>query len=179
MKRVITYLLTALLLLNVLGYYGLFLGLKYQHTISLTHRLDENNYKEAETFTLKVPLSVPYSSNTAYERMDGEFEHQGEFFRLVKQKLLNDTLYIVCIKDIRSKHIKQALAEYVKTFGDHPIQSKSTDTVPLFIKDYLVPVSPVGLSLPAIDFSFSFPIPANEDLTHLLSLSVTSPPPEA
>ena len=36
-----------------------------------------------------------------YERVNGEFEHNGEFFKLVKQKLENDTLNIVCIKDHR------------------------------------------------------------------------------
>jgi hypothetical protein len=177
MKKVTTYLLMVLLFLNVLGYYGLFLGLKYQTSAALTQRLDRDQYYDRETVTLKVPLTVPYQSATEYVRVNGEFEHEGEVFRLVKQKLANDTLYIVCIKDIRSKHIKKALADYVKTFSDQPTQSKSSDnTVPSFIKEYIV--ATFGSGTTAFYNVTSFPIPENEDLTHLLSRSVTSPPPE-
>jgi hypothetical protein len=85
----------------------------------------KNVTANSETVTLKVPVAIPYLQNTDFERVNGEFEHNGEFFRLVKQRFASDTLYIVCIKDTRSKHIKQALAEYVKTFSDHPVTSTS------------------------------------------------------
>lgn len=177
MKKVISYLLAVLLLLNVLGYYGLFLGLKYQHSESFTQRLDEERYSHSETVTLKVPVAIPYLQNTDFERVNGELEYNGEFFRLVKQRFASDTLYIVCIKDTRSKHIKQALAEYVKTFSDHPVTSKSSDTLPSFIKDYLSHTFSIYHTTDSWSNTFLFP--ANEALTHFLSLSVSSPPPKA
>lgn len=177
MKKVISYLLAVLLLLNVLGYYGLFLGLKYQHSESFTQRLDEERYSHSETVTLKVPVAIPYLQNTDFERVNGELEYNGEFFRLVKQRFASDTLYIVCIKDTRSKHIKQALAEYVKTFSDHPVTSKSSDTLPSFIKDYLSHTFSICHTTDG--WSYTFLLPTNEASTHfLLSLSVSSPPPK-
>jgi hypothetical protein len=176
MKKVISYLLALLLLLNVLGYYGLFLGLKYQHAESFTQRLDEERYRHSEIVTLKVPVAIPYLQNTDFERVNGEFEYKGEFFRLVKQRFASDTLYVVCIKDIRSKHIKQALAEYVKTFSDHPVTSTS-DTLPSFIKDYISHTFSIGHTTDGWCYTFLFP--TNEALTHFLSLSVLSPPPKA
>ncbi len=63
---------------------------------------------------------------------------KGEFYRLVKQKYQNDTLFMVCIKDHASKRIEQAVTDYVKTFTDKPIDTKHSGKVNTnFIKDFL------------------------------------------
>ncbi|HEX6890362.1 MAG TPA: hypothetical protein VF141_06710, partial [Chryseolinea sp.] len=124
MKKIIAIFLVLLLLFNALGFYGLFIGLRYKNEIDLVQRLDNDQYLEEQTVTLKVPMTLPYHLDSEYERVDGEIEHDGEFYRLVKQKLQKDTLYIVCIKDQGSKRIKQALADYVKTFTDKPADAK-------------------------------------------------------
>jgi hypothetical protein len=177
MKKIISYLLAALLLLNVMGYYGLILGVKYQHIQSITQRLDQDRYRSDETVTIKVPVAIPYLLDTEYERVDGEIEYNGEFFRLVKQKFANDTLHIVCIKDNRSKHMKQALAEYVKTFSDQPVNSKSATTLPSPIKDYIP--NDFSLATAALGWSRSFRFYTNDDFNYHHSLSVLSPPPQA
>lgn len=137
MKKVFSILLVVLLLLNVMGYYGFFLGLKYQHAQQITQRLDSENYSQAETVTFTIPLAVPYYGSTGYQRVNGEVEHRGEFYRLVKQKLQKDTLYIVCIKDVRSKHIQKALKDYVRTFADQSAEKSGAKNLPSFIKDYM------------------------------------------
>lgn len=136
MKKAVSICLVVLLLLNVLGYYGLFMGLKYNNTLSVTSRIDAQDYDESETVTLKIPLSVPYYGDTDFERVDGEIEHGGQFYRLVKQKLQKDTLHIVCIRDTRAKHIHEALTDYVSTFADQSAERSSTKTIQSFIKDY-------------------------------------------
>ncbi len=114
--------LIILLLLNVWGYYGVFLGLQVQNNREMVQRLDEENYINSETMVIKVPLSVPYGSGSQeFQRVQGQFEFKGEYFQLVKQKLQGDTLLIVCIKDQQSKVLHQALASYVKTFTDKPV----------------------------------------------------------
>lgn len=139
MRKLISIVLIGLLLFNVLGYYGLFLGLRYQNTQQFTYRLDADDYNEAEAVTIKIPVSIPYSvESNDYERVDGEFEYQGEFYRLVKQRHAHDTLYVVCIKDHQTKRINQALTDYVKTFNDSPGGAgHAASTLPSFIKDYL------------------------------------------
>ena len=140
LKKLTTILLTALLLLHVLGYYGVFVGLQYQNDQALIQRLDNDTYNTDETVTLRIPLSVPYVDNDAeYQRVDGEFEHQGELYRMVKQRLSQDTLYVVCIKDHQGNRISHALKNYVRTFAD----DKATDgkaparTFTSFSKDYM------------------------------------------
>jgi hypothetical protein len=129
-----------LFLLNALGFYGVFLGLQFKYAQEANDLLDEEQYSGADAMTFRVPLTVPYSTyQQDYERVSGEFEHDGEVYRLVKQKLLRDTLYIVCVKDIKSKKINQALIDYVKTFTDKPVNAKqqSGKQVLSFMKDYL------------------------------------------
>lgn len=136
MKKIVSVFLVALFLLNVMGYYGLFLGLEYKNSMRVTDRINGDVYDESETITLKIPLVVPYYGDTEFERVDGEIEHEGEFYRLVKQKLEKDTLHVVCIRDTRAKHIHKALADYVSTFADQSADRSAAKTIPSFIKDY-------------------------------------------
>ena len=145
MRKAVSIVLVTLLLFNALGFYGVFLGLRLKSAQDLVQRLDLNDYKETETITLKVPVSLPYTSGKdQYERVNGEVELYGEFFHLVKQKLSQDTLYIVCIKDGQSKKIIKALNDYVKTFSDKSDSGKTTGKIfQTIIKDYL----PVSLAI--------------------------------
>lgn len=175
MMKVVSILLVVLLLLNVMGYYGFFLGLKYQHAQELTQRLDSENYSKSETVTFRIPLVVPYYGDTGYQRVNGEIEHHGEFYRLVKQKLQKDTLYIVCIKDVRGKHIQKALKDYVKTFADQSAEKSGTKNLPIFIKDYV----PASFSLFASAHGWSLVLyyhEVNGFLSNPFSGSLTPPP---
>lgn len=140
MRQVSAILLTFILLINVLGFYGIFEGLNYQNKKRIIQRLDDQRYDESQAITLKVPITIPYATNSkGYERVDGDFEYQGEFYHLVKQRLENDTLYVVCIKDANSKKIHQALNDYVKTFTDKPIDNHSSGKIlNTFLKDFLI-----------------------------------------
>lgn len=177
MKKAVSIFLTAILLLNVMGYYGLFLGLRYENSLRIIQRLDADNYNSEETITLKVPLSIPYYGNTDFERVDGEIEHKGEFYRLVKQKFEKDTLYIVCIKDVKSRQIKQALTKYVKTFSDQPSDQSNTKTVHTFIKDYIATTFSLGNS--STGWSLSIVHHTAEARIFSPYFLIISPPPEA
>ena len=122
-----------------MGYYGVFLGLQYTNDMNMIQRLDADDYSASETVTIKVPLTVPYAAaSKSFERVDGKFEHKGEFYRLVKQRLADDTLYVVCIKDRQNKRINEAMSTFVKTFTDKPVDQHSSSKIVInFIKDYI------------------------------------------
>ncbi len=128
-----------LFLLNVLGYYGLFMGLELANQREMQSLFDDHNFVPEQEITIKVPITIPYATDSReFTRVDGEFEHEGEVYRMVKQRYISDTLYIVCVKDNTSKEIKQALADYVKSFTDKPSSEKgNTKNVQSFIKDYI------------------------------------------
>ena len=122
-----------------MGYYGVFLGLQYENDRTMIQRLDAEDYSSSETVTIKIPLTVPYAVDSrSFERVDGKFEHKGEFYRLVKQRLAGDTLYVVCIKDHHNKRINEAMSSFVKTFTDKPVDQHSGSKIVInFIKDYI------------------------------------------
>lgn len=140
MRKLISIVFISLFLLNVLGYYGLFFGLQYRNSQKMNSQLDADNYMEEEAITIKVPITIPYATDSKdFERVSGEFEYNGEYYRLVKQRLTRDTLHIVCVKDHQGKRIHQALASYVETFTDKPVDSQhsSSKSTTDLIKDYL------------------------------------------
>jgi len=122
-----------------MGYYGVFLGLRYKNDKDMTLRLDAEDYTKSEAITIKIPISIPYAADSkSFERVDGKFEYKGEFYRLVKQKLSQDTLYVVCVKDHKTKLIDEAMTSFVKTFTDKPADTHSNSKITIrFIKDYV------------------------------------------
>jgi hypothetical protein len=149
-KRIISIGLIILLLFNVLGFYGVFMGIRYSHQQSLIEKFNDEDYTSLETVTIKIPITIPYAAEQQdYQRVDGEFEHQGEFYRLIKQKLSNDTLYVVCAKDHENKRIHKALADYVKTFTDDASNNDHHQSKVLnsFSKDYISTTFQISSSL--------------------------------
>ncbi|MBK5279649.1 MAG: hypothetical protein JJE09_12380 [Bacteroidia bacterium] len=178
MKKHLTLFLLFLFLLNMLGYYGVFLGMQVQTTMQMRHKFDDQNYSHQEVI-FKIPLAIPYSTDSKeYTRVDGEFEHNGDVYRLVKQRLQSDTLYIVCIKDNTSKRINQALEDYVKTFTDKPYSSKGkSKSFNNLIKDFLTTSLSIEKQNSGWEKVFDFfPI---EICSDLITLSHTGPPPRA
>jgi hypothetical protein len=177
-KKIVSILLIFLLLFNALGFYGLFIGLRYKSKLDLVQRLDKQQYSEDETITLKIPIAIPYQMGTEYERIDGEIEHHGEFYRMVKQKLESDTLYVVCIKDHESKRIKQALTDYVKTFTDEPVDAKHNGkNFTSFIKDFL----PTSIQITEVSFGWNHTVDVNTSFKFFYDRSIVifSPPPQS
>lgn len=138
LRRISAILFIALLFFNVLGYYGVFVGLQYTHDREVIRRLNADNYKESETITIRIPLTIPYAVDSrGFERVDGKFEYRGVFYRMVKQRLAGDTLLVVCLKDPQSKQINEAFISLVKTFVDRPTDNKeNSKSFSCFIKDY-------------------------------------------
>jgi hypothetical protein len=137
-KRLVAIVVLNIFLLNVLGYYAVLLGLKAASGDDLTERLNSDMYDLGATVTFKVPLAVPYGTDSkSYERVDGEFEKDGEIYRLVKQRLYQDTLYIVCIKDEKTSKINSALEDFVQSFAGHEDDTQQKTSSPGFIKDYV------------------------------------------
>jgi hypothetical protein len=140
MRKGVAITMLIVFLLNVLGYYGVFVGLRLRNVQELVQKLDDNRYEASETSTFKIPVTIPYYTDSdEFERVDGEFEHNGDIYRLVKQRLYQDTLHIVCIKDQESKNINQVLTDYVKTFTDKTENAKQGSKTVQFslIKDYI------------------------------------------
>ena len=125
MKRIFAIFFLLVFLFNVGGYYLVFWTLRLDANQRLSQKLDQNQYDNQDTYLFKIPLTLPYGLNQeGYQRVNGSFEHQGEYYKLVKQKHNNDTLYVICIKDLEEKKIANALADYTKLSNDIPASSQ-------------------------------------------------------
>ena len=138
-KRLISIAFVLLLLLNVMGYYGLFVGLEYRNDVAMNRRFESNQYSESRTVTIKIPLVVPYfGSSDEFQRVDGKFEHEGHIYRLIKQRYSNDTLTVVCYRDLQDGKLNEAFTDYVKTFRGNSNEDSSNSKLTItLIKDYL------------------------------------------
>ena len=115
----------------------MFWVLRYQANRDLQQHLDAFDYPEDQAVTIKIPLTLPYQLNReGFERLAGEFEYHGEFYKLVKQKLENDTLSIVCIKDHKEKQLVSTMIDFVKLSSDLPATSNMMKLLGNFLKEY-------------------------------------------
>lgn len=180
LKKVVSISLTILFLFQFMGCYFLYIGLSHQSKIALMQRLDIDDYDVAESITLKIPLTLPYGVDSKdYERVNGEFEHKGEFYKLIKVKYKQDTLQVVCLKDKKEKKLVADLHHYVNLSTDWPTSSKQASRVLVITlaKDY---ISHSGIELIS-QSGWLLNIAFNQlQLTHLPSnfFPVLSPPPD-
>lgn len=127
MKKSLPILCIALILFNSYGYYAIFCGLQYSHDRSFTRTLDAGAYNTSQTHTFAIPLTMPYvTDDRGFERADGRFFYEGDCYRLVKQRLSMDTLFLVCVKDIQTRHLRNALSRHTRSLSGAPAGEKST-----------------------------------------------------
>lgn len=125
MKRLISILFLVVFLFNIGGYYLVFQGMEMKAKKELLSRLDADAYSDDEVVVLSIPFTLPYPVNEGtFERIDGDFQHHGKHYKLVKQKLENDTLFVVCIHDREATKIANVLSDYSKVANNIPAGSK-------------------------------------------------------
>lgn len=139
MRRLTAIFFLTLFLLNIIGYYGVFLGLKYSMEQQLVGQLDADEYQADDLIEFKIAVTLPYMPDQIqYERVDGLIDVEGKYYRLVKQRYAGDTLYIVCLPDYDQQKIHKAIEEYVQTFASPDAnKSKQLDFSKSLSKDYM------------------------------------------
>lgn len=161
------------------GYYVVFWALRVHADQQITYRLDSNQYDPDESIELRIPVALPYPIYTrGFERVDGRFEHQGEFFKLVKHKFQNDTLYIVCIRDHQTRELVNTMDDYVELTQAMPATNqKAWNFISKLIKDYF---SHEGVTIFRQN-GFSMPLLFDERPEHFFQLiiPVHAPPPKS
>lgn len=178
MRRTIAILFLALFTFNLVGYYGIYVGLKIQAHHEMLRNLDAGLYDETQVHTLKIPLTLPYQTDwQTYQRVDGDFEWKGEFYNLVSQKLERDTLIVHYIKDHKEASLFESFTEIVQTTTDTPISKKAGKLAEAFAKDYMpsasnLEIASTGWLKQSVFTRYAFAL-----LTH--AVSVQYPPPRA
>ncbi len=139
MKRLVSILLLSLLLYNMVGYSVVYW---FGGNVALEAQKDELESTLKEEFiTVKVPVSLPYQTNwTAPQPVQGKLQVGSEFYEMIEQIMLNDTIYITCKPDRDARANFYALADHINKHindnaNDGPKPSKSI--VIQLLKEYV------------------------------------------
>jgi len=148
LKKLLSILFLIVFLFNVGGYYIVFWGLRLQTDRQLTRQLDADLYDPGQTVELKIPVALPYPlQSREFERVNGRFEHNGEHYKLVKHKLENDTLYVVCVRDHATRQLVNTMTDYVQLTQSFPGSDTGQDALNYLsklVKDFF-PQSDIAL----------------------------------
>jgi len=125
LKKIIAILFIGVYLFNLVGYSLTFDYFIHQADNRIVQQLDNNDYNEAELLEIKIPLNLPYyTSWDEYERYDGEIVLNGIHYNYVKRKVVNDTLFLLCLPDHVKTELYKAKSEFAYTEGDNDSSSK-------------------------------------------------------
>lgn len=140
MKKGLSIIVLIVFLFNVGGHYLVFWGLRFQTDQKVSGWIDAEKYHPGDLIELKIPVSLPYPIyQTGYERVEGIIEHNGEFFRLVKQKYESDTVYVLCVRDVHTEHLVNVMNDYLKKTQPvpaSPVQNKTLQFLGKLFTDF-------------------------------------------
>lgn len=145
-----------LLVFNWFGYRIVVDMIQSKEDLRLETALNRQLYNEEDLLELKIPVSMPYQTDWSdYERYDGEVEYKGNFYKFVKRKVANDTLYLKCINNSRKAEWASFSNNIFKSNHDLVPASKQSSTpknatfkkIPDFISNTLKLEDPLSIIL--------------------------------
>lgn len=141
MRRIISILLLGLLLYNMVGYSIVYLS-EERYTISAAGKNLVEQATGSADIVIKVPIAVPYQNSwDAPEPMQGQIEHEGQFYQMKSRQLLNDTMYVHCEFD---QNARDRFSDLVSRINDQ-VTGQTSDSqkdahsniLKNFLKEYM------------------------------------------
>ncbi|WP_229254695.1 hypothetical protein [Dyadobacter linearis] len=141
MRRILSILLFGLLLYNMIGYSIVYLSEGSYKISSANKDLIEQSTGSAD-IVIKIPVSVPYQTDwSAPEAAEGQIQHEGHFYQMKSQQLLNDTMYVHCELD---QHARDRFSDLVSKINDQVTgqsaddqKSQHSNLLKNFLKEYM------------------------------------------
>ena len=111
-------------------------------TQRLEEKIDAGQYTEAQLLEVKIPLQIPYYSDTKYEACYGELRLNGEHYRYVKRKISDGVLYLLCLPHKEKDNISAAKTDFVKAVNDAqnnsvPQKQNQPSLIKLLLSEFL------------------------------------------
>ncbi len=159
----------------------MYLCMQLKAQFEMKQRLDSRAFGEDELFSIKIPLNLPYWTETrqAPERIEGQIRYNNEYYKLYQQEVVGDTLLVLAVKDHSEKEIFDSMHEWVKmTISGLPGTSqKAAGWVSHLIKDYFSSQNRTHFFLYEWEADA---LPSAEPVTPVSSdyFLILSPPPE-
>lgn len=114
-KKITAFFLLLLFSFNWFAYRFVIDYAQFQNNLDLEKLFDNELYDEARLVELKVAMNLPYqTSRPGYERVDGEIEVEGILYKYVKRKVVNDTLYLMCLPNTQKMKLETTKNDFFK-----------------------------------------------------------------
>ena len=119
MKKLAAILLLGIFSFNIFGYRLIASFLENQENEKMELALDENEYSDDQLIIIKQPTNLPYYQNSkTFQRIDGEIEIAGVYYKYVKCRIYNDSLELLCIPNTGKMKIQATKADFSKLASD-------------------------------------------------------------
>lgn len=136
-----------------------YFSFRFQIESDWMEKIYSDNQGGLEERLLEIPLSVPYmAEEEEFRATNTSFEKDGQTFRAIKQRYVNDTLQIVYVADTAKRILDNTIKQWVSSL----VQDKLPDSggnsllVKLFIKDYTQPSNDLDFSAVAAESENNF-----------------------
>lgn len=81
--------------------------------------LDQQGYLESELVTIRIPLTLPYQTDTdGFERISGEVSFNGKIYKYVERKMEDGHFVLKCLPDHNKTQLEQEKNELAKSNAD-------------------------------------------------------------
>ncbi len=137
------------------------------------------NQSEFEERIMEIPLSIPYMADEdEFRTTNTSFQKDGQYYRVIKQRYINDTLQIVYVPDSAKKNLDSTIKQWVSSLVQDELPDSGSNTLlgKIFVKDYTEPFNEFDFSIRITNDNkyngFVFLTYQNQDL------NLTTPPPE-
>ena len=148
MKKLAAILLLGIFAFNLFGYHLIASILETKENRKMELAFDANNYgDDQQLFTIKQPTNLPYYQNSAtFQRINGEVEIAGVFYKYVKCRIYNDSLELLCLPNTGKMNIQAAKIDFSKQAADvqQSINKKNSQSENKSIKNVLAEFENVG-----------------------------------
>ncbi len=96
---------------------------------ALNRTIDLGQYTDDDLLEVKLPLNVPYySSNISYERYYGDIELDGRFLNYVMRKVVNDTVYLLCMANREKSDLNASGSNFLLDVLGLDVAAKNKNT---------------------------------------------------
>lgn len=88
--------------------------------------LDQDDFEDAQLLLIRQPTNLPYyGGSTAFQRINGEVEIAGVFYKYVKCRINNGMLEMLCLPNFAKTKLQQTKISFSKLMADLPTQNQN------------------------------------------------------
>ncbi|WP_373494452.1 hypothetical protein [Aquiflexum sp.] len=179
MRKTVAIFLLFCFALYQFGYYVAYFSFRLQIENHWSEKIYSENQSEFEERIMEIPLSIPYMADEEeFRATNTSFQKDGQYYRVIKQRYINDTLQIVYVPDSAKKNLDKTIKQWVSSLVHDELPDSGSNSLlgKIFVKDYTQPINEIDFSISIININkyngFVFLTYQNQDI------NLTTPPPE-